>query len=180
MQKTLAPRPSACRPEDVGDHVARLDWAAVYEELDAHGAAVIRSILSPANCAAIAQVYPDDRHFRSRVVMARHGFGRGEYKYFAYPLPPVVETLRETLYPRLAPVANRWNEAMGVDVRFPAAHADFLERCHAAGQARPTPLLLQYLPGDFNCLHQDVYGEHVFPFQVAFLLEEPGRDFTGG
>ncbi len=180
MQKTLAPRPSACRPEDVGDHVARLDWAAVYEELDAHGAAVIRSILSPASCAAIAQAYVDDRHFRSRVVMARHGFGRGEYKYFAYPLPPVVETLRETLYSRLAPVANRWNEAMGVDVRFPAAHADFLERCHAAGQARPTPLLLQYLPGDFNCLHQDVYGEHVFPFQVAFLLEEPGRDFTGG
>jgi hypothetical protein len=125
-------------------------------------------------------LYADARHFRSRVVMQRHGFGQGEYQYFSYPLPDIVAQLRATLYPRLVGVANAWNEAMGIDVRYPPKHADFLARCHEAGQQRPTPLLLQYGPGDYNCLHQDLYGEHVFPIQVAVLLSRPGEDFTGG
>ena len=128
----------------------------------------------------MASLYPRDDVFRSRVVMARHGFGRGEYKYFRYPLPEVVEHLRTAVYPALAPIANRWNEAMGMDVRFPARHGEFLKRCHAAGQNKPTPLLLQYEPGDYNCLHQDLYGEHVFPLQLAILLSQPDRDFEGG
>jgi uncharacterized protein len=135
---------------------------------------------APNECDALAGLYEDGGHFRSHIMMARHGFGRGEYKYFAYPLPTIIADLRTAIYPRLAPIADRWNEAMGIDVRYPAAHADFLKRCHDAGQTRPTPLLLQYGADDFNALHQDLYGEHVFPFQVAFLLSEPGRDFTGG
>jgi uncharacterized protein len=149
-------------------------------DLDAHGCAVLENILSTDECAALAGLYAADDRFRSRVVMARHGFGRGEYKYFAHPLPARVTELRTTLYSPLSPVANRWNEAMGIDVRYPDDHAQFLERCHAAGQTKPTPLLLRYEAGDYNCLHQDVYGEHVFPLQVAFLLSAPGRDFTGG
>jgi hypothetical protein len=156
------------------------DWDKTGEELDAHGCALISSQLSADDCAALAASYQSDDLFRSRIVMGRHGFGRGEYKYFAYPLPDAVATLRETLYPRLAEIANRWNTSMNIDVRYPAEHADFLARCHAAGQTKPTPLLLQYGEGDYNCLHQDLYGEHVFPLQVAFLLSEPGRDFTGG
>jgi len=160
--------------------VDRLPWEAIGQELDQHGCAVIAGLLAPPACDALAALYPRDDLFRSRVVMSRHGFGRGEYKYFGYPLPGPVRDLRDALYPHLAPVANRWHAAMGIDARYPARHADFLRRCHEAGQARPTPLLLQYGPGDYNCLHQDLYGEHVFPLQVAVLLSEPGEDFTGG
>jgi uncharacterized protein len=160
--------------------VSTLDWTRMEADLDAHGCAVLENILSTDECAALAGLYAADDRFRSRVVMARHGFGRGEYKYFAHPLPARVTELRTTLYSPLSPVANRWNEAMGIDVRYPDDHAQFLERCHAAGQTKPTPLLLRYEAGDYNCLHQDVYGEHVFPLQVAFLLSAPGRDFTGG
>ncbi|MGH8800281.1 MAG: 2OG-Fe(II) oxygenase [Casimicrobiaceae bacterium] len=160
--------------------VASAGWEHIASELDARGCALIERLLVPAECAAIAALYPVDRHFRSRVIMERHGFGRGEYKYFGRPLPRRIAELRAALYPRLAPIANRWNAAMGVDVRYPARHAAFLARCHAAGQAKPTPLLLQYGPGDYNCLHQDLYGEHVFPLQATILLSDPERDFTGG
>jgi hypothetical protein len=160
--------------------VQALDWPRAVSDLDAQGCALLKGLLSPEECRALVALYPDDGRFRSRVVMGRHGFGRGEYKYFAYPLPPVIAELRPALYARLRDLANRWNEAMGIAVRYPERHDDFLKRCHAASQARPTPLLLQYETGDYNCLHQDLYGEHVFPLQVAFLLSEPGRDFTGG
>ncbi len=157
------------------------DWDRVEAELDARGWAIMPKLLSAEGCEATAGLYgPDPSVFRSQVVMGRHGFGQGEYRYFAYPLPPLVERLRTGLYPHLAPVANRWNERMGLTPRFPADHAAFVERCHAAGQRRPTPLLLQYGPGDYNCLHQDLYGEHVFPLQAAILLSRPGEDFTGG
>jgi len=156
------------------------DWAGIADELDAHGCAVLDALLSPQECVALAGMYTDDGRFRSRVVMGRHGFGRGEYRYFNYPLPDVVAELRDAAYPRLAPIANRWNASMGLAVRYPATHAEFIERCHAAGQRRPTPLLLQYGAGDYNCLHQDLYGEHVFPLQLAILLSEPVRDFSGG
>jgi hypothetical protein len=171
------PRPGARTAEA---RLAGVDWLGVEGELDARGHAVIPQLLTSEACRALAALYAREALFRSQVVMARHGFGRGEYRYFAYPLPPLVQDLRAALYPRLAPVANRWNAAMGLDVRFPPEHAEFLERCHAAGQRRPTPLLLQYGPDDYNCLHQDLYGEHVFPLQVAVLLSQPGRDFTGG
>ena len=164
----------------ITDRVDRIDWAAAAAELDQHGAAILPTLLSPQECTAIAGLYPEDRPFRSRVVMARHGFGRGEYRYFAYPLPPLIDGLRTALYPRLAPVANRWNERLGIATRYPDRHAAFLKQCHDAGQTRPTPLLLQYDPGDYNCLHQDLYGDLAFPLQVAILLSEPGRDFTGG
>ncbi|MBZ4374783.1 2OG-Fe(II) oxygenase [Corallococcus sp. AS-1-6] len=156
------------------------DWEETGRELDARGCAVLEQLLTPDECEALALLYDLDDAFRSRVVMARHGFGRGEYKYFDHPLPELVTKLRTALYPHLVPIANRWNTAMGIDVRYPDAHADFLARCHEAGQVRPTPLLLRYGVDDYNCLHQDLYGEHVFPLQVAILLSEPGRDFTGG
>lgn len=161
---------------------AAIDWNEATEALRQQGNAVLPQVLSVTECAALARLYgsADATIFRSRVVMQRHGFGQGEYRYFSYPLPGVVGGLREALYPHLAPIANQWNTAMGIDVRYPARHADFIARCHAAGQVRPTPLLLQYGAGDYNCLHQDLYGEHVFPLQVAVLLSEPGRDFTGG
>lgn len=165
---------------DLATHVDTLDWPQITAELGTQGCAVLKSLLTPEQCRAIAELYPNDTGFRSRIVMGRHGFGRGEYKYFAYPLPDLIAQLRPALYAHLQAVANRWNEAMGIDIRYPAAHAAFLKRCHEAGQARPTPLLLQYEAGDYNCLHQDLYGEHVFPLQVAILLSEPGRDFTGG
>jgi len=157
-----------------------VDWERVSRDLDARGNAVLEQLIPPDECRAVAALYPDDRMFRSRVVMGRHGFGRGEYKYFDYPLPEPIAALRTALYPHLVATANRWNEAMGIAVRYPAEHAKFVARCHAAGQRKPTPLLLQYEADDYNCLHQDVYGEHVFPVQVAILLSEPGRDFTGG
>ena len=157
-----------------------LDWGAIGVELDTRGYAVVKDSLTSEDCAALAAKYPQDAAFRSRVVMARHGFGRGEYKYFNYPLPELVSCLRSTLYPPLSAIANRWNEAMGIDVRYPDEHERFLRRCHSAGQRKPTPLLLQYEADDYNCLHQDVYGEHVFPLQAAFLLSAPGDDFAGG
>jgi hypothetical protein len=160
--------------------IAEVDWNFVQAELDREGWAMLPGLLSPAECDAMSSLYGPGAIFRSHVVMARHGFGRGEYRYFAYPLPSLVEQLRTALYPRLTPIANRWHERMGIDTRFPGEHAAFLERCHAAGQGRPTPLLLQYGAGDYNCLHQDLYGEHVFPLQVAILLSQPGEDFTGG
>jgi hypothetical protein len=159
---------------------AILDWTAIAADLDAHGCALIPRLLDPEACAAVAGWYDRPELFRSTVVMARHGFGRGEYRYFRYDLPELVGDLRRTLYPPLAAIANDWSEALGEPVRFPADHAAFLARCHAAGQTRPTPLLLRYGPGDYNCLHQDLYGEHVFPLQAAVLLSEPGRDFDGG
>jgi hypothetical protein len=165
---------------NVPGRVDALDWSRHTSELDNHGYSIVRSLLAPEESEAIAALYAQDKSFRSRVVMARHGYGRGEYRYFAYPLPAVVAALRFALYPPLAEVANRWNEAMGIDVRFPPDHAAFLDRCHKAGQTKPTPLVLQYGPDDFNCLHQDVYGDLVFPLQVAILLKEPDRDFTGG
>jgi hypothetical protein len=164
----------------VGERITALDWSVLGQELDAQGSAVARSVLSSHECERLAAMYPTEAAFRSRIVMGRHGFGRGEYKYFAYPLPHLVHELRSALYPPLADIANRWNEALGIERRYPVDHAAFLDRCHRAGQSRPTPLLLQYAEGDYNCLHQDLYGAHVFPLQVAFLLSAPGRDFTGG
>ena len=159
-----------------------VDGSGVEDALDAHGVAVLPQLLDAGACRALAALYDEagEGTFRSRVVMARHGFGRGEYQYFAYPLPPGVAQLRGALYARLAPIANRWNTALGIAQRYPATHADYLARCHAAGQVRPTPLLLRYGEGDYNCLHQDLYGEHVFPLQVVVLLSQPGRDFEGG
>lgn len=164
----------------IAERVAAIDGTRVAQELDAQGFAVVEGLLRPDECSDLAAAYPHDERFRSRVVMERHGFGRGEYKYFADPLPPLVADLRAALYPPLAGIADRWSAALGSDARYPDSLAHFLARCHAAGQTRPTPLLLRYGPGDYNCLHQDLYGEHVFPLQVACLLSEPGRDFTGG
>ncbi|WP_321878073.1 2OG-Fe(II) oxygenase [Paraburkholderia bannensis] len=164
------------------DATARWDaiWDGAAASLDRDGNAVLPALLTPEQCTKLAAMYTQDERFRSRIVMARHNFGRGEYKYFAYPLPPFLERLRHALYRRLAPIANRWNRQLGVDVQYPADLATFLAHCHAAGQTRPTPLLLQYGTGDYNCLHQDLYGEHVFPLQVAILLSAPDVDFTGG
>ncbi len=156
------------------------DWDRISSDLNAHGCAVLEKLLSQADCERLAARYGNDNGFRSRIVMSRHGFGRGEYKYFSYPLPEPIADLRTSLYPPLAAIANAWNERLGIEMRYPPAHVDFLAQCHKAGQSRPTPLLLQYGPGDYNCLHQDVYGDLVFPLQVAILLSEPERDFTGG
>lgn len=168
------------RTADIRGRVLVRDWSALASTLDAQGCAMLEGLLTPEECVTVAGLYPQDDLFRSRVVMGRHGYGRGEYRYFSYPLPNLVAALRGALYPHLMPIANRWQAALGSEVRYPETHAEFIERCHAAGQRRPTPLLLQYALDDYNCLHQDLYGEHVFPLQVAILLSAPGRDFTGG
>jgi len=165
---------------DSTDRVNALDWPRISQDLDTQGSAILERLIPSDECRAVVAMYPQDDLFRSRVVMARHGFGRGEYKYFAYPLPQIVAELRTELYPRLAPIANKWNTRMGIEIQYPESHAEFIKRCHNAGQNKSTPLLLQYASGDYNCLHQDLYGEHVFPIQVAILLSEPVKDFIGG
>ena len=166
--------------DSVEARVQSIDWARVSDDLDGYGFALFPQLLTAEECKGLAGLYGDEGNFRSTVVMARHGFGRGEYKYFAYPLPDLIAALRPALYANLAPIANRWNKAMNIKVQYPEEHSAFIDRCHKAGQTRPTPLLLQYGEGDYNCLHQDLYGEHVFPLQVVMLLSEPGKDFTGG
>ena len=187
MKPHAAARASARPPHDgatsvrtIAERVAAYDWPASEAALDEHGWAPLAGMLTAVECEILTSLYPHEEHFRSRVVMAQHGFGRGEYKYFRYPLPALVAELRASLYARLVPIANRWNELLGLDVRFPDDHKAFIERCHRAGQERPTPLLLQYGAEDFNCLHQDLYGEHVFPLQAVFLLSKPSDDFSGG
>ena len=167
-------------PHHSGELSSDIDWRRIEADLDRYGAATIKHLLSPETCRGLIDLYADNALFRSKVVMGRHGFGRGEYKYFAYPLPAPLERLRTTLYPDLAAIANRWQEAMGEAMAYPTSHADYLRQCHTAGQTRPTPLLLRYEAGDYNCLHQDLYGEHVFPLQIAILLSRPDDDFTGG
>jgi hypothetical protein len=167
-------------PTEAAARVAAADWPSLLAALDERGYAVVRGVLDPAECRDIAVLYDDETAFRSRVVMARHNFGRGEYKYLRYPLPPLVAGLREALYPQLTPLANRWHERLGLEARFPPALRAYLDRCHAAGQQRPTPLILKYQEGDYNCLHQDLYGELVFPVQATVLLSAPEQDFAGG
>jgi hypothetical protein len=164
----------------LAERVAGYDWDAIGAELNAYGCAVLPNLLTTTECRGIAALYPAEKHFRSHIHMARHGFGKGEYRYFKYPLPAPIGELRTALYGRIVPFANAWNERMKVAVRYPAQHGEYLKACHAAGQVRPTPLLLQYAAGDYNCLHQDLYGELAFPLQVAILLSAPGRNFTGG
>jgi uncharacterized protein len=173
-----APPPPADRVAET--RVSQYDWETRSRDLNGYGCAVLEKLLSPDECREIAGLYSQEEYFRSHVHMARHGFGKGEYRYFKYPLPELLGGLRTALYPHLAVIANDWNARLGVERRYPDTHAEFLEQCHDAGQTRPTPLLLQYVPGDFNCLHQDLYGDLAFPLQVAILLSEPGRDFAGG
>ncbi|QYA16785.1 2OG-Fe(II) oxygenase [Rhizobium sp. AB2/73] len=180
MNASISTSAPAFTESPISARVDAYDWTSLAGELDGFGCAVLPKLLAPDECDAISGLYPEERHFRSHIIMARHGFGRGEYRYFNYPLPGLLGGLRTALYPHLADIANRWNERMGVEERYPEEHAAFLRRCHEVGQRRPTPLLLRYVPGDFNCLHQDLYGELAFPIQVAILLSEPGRDFTGG
>lgn len=174
MSETALPHPS---PANI---LQQQDWPAVEDHLNHHGYVIIAGLFSRRQCQWLARLYGDASLFRKRVVMERHGFGNGEYQYFAYPLPAPLQALRETLYAHLAPIANRWQQLMKLEVRFPPRHEDFISQCHQAGQTLPTPLLLQYVQGDYNCLHQDLYGEHVFPLQMAVLLSAPGEDFTGG
>ena len=174
---TVSSTTAATSPEA---RVVAYDWQALASELDNYGCAVLPKLFSSEECRTVASLYRDESHFRSHIRMVRHGFGKGEYRYFKYPLPDLLTGLRTALYPHLAGVANEWNGRMGIDERYPGTHASFLKRCHDAGQTRPTPLLLQYVPGDFNCLHQDLYGDLAFPIQVAILLSEPGKDFSGG
>ena len=172
--------PTPATIKSIDERVEAVPWNEVTRDLDAEGHAVIKGLLLPSECDEVRSLYQNEKIFRSHIVMERHGFGRGEYRYFSYPLPELITTMRTSLYPRLVEVANRWNEAMGINVRYPSTHAEYIQRCHSAGQDKPTPLILKYEAGDYNCLHQDLYGEHVFPLQVAVLLSEPDRDFTGG
>jgi uncharacterized protein len=165
---------------DPGARASAIDWPQFEEALDAGGYAIARGLLRADECAALIESYTNERLFRSTIVMARHGFGQGEYRYFAYPLPEVLAALRSALYAHLAPIANRWNDALGIDSRYPPDHQAYLARCHRAGQTRPTPLILRYREGDYNCLHQDLYGAHVFPLQATLLLSRPDNDFAGG
>lgn len=179
-QKRLEFAPPPAIDPGLASRVGSIDWVDIAKNLDTDGFASVANLLSTAECDKLVSTYENPDAFRSRVVMARHGFGRGEYQYFSYPLPDLVASLRHALYPPLAEIANRWHESMNVAARFPEDHEEFLDRCHRAGQVRPTPLLLQYGEGDYNCLHQDLYGEHVFPLQVVVLLSAPGCDFEGG
>ena len=174
------PKRTAAGFKSLDHRVAGYDWDSVAADLDSFGCAVLKDLLTPGECQDLASLYPDEKHFRSHIHMARHGFGKGEYKYFRYPLPAIIAELRTALYSHVAPYANAWNERMNIGTRYQNEHADYLKRCHASGQTRPTPLLLQYGTGDYNCLHQDLYGELVFPLQATILLSEPGRVFTGG
>jgi uncharacterized protein len=180
MKTNAAISKSVSAVKSAEERVSGYDWKGLSDELSGFGCTVIRQLLSPDECRQIAALYPEEGQFRSHIHMARHGFGKGEYKYFKYPLPDLLGGLRTALYPRLAGIANEWNDRMGIEVQYPEKHATFLKQCHEAGQTRPTPLLLQYVPGDFNCLHQDLYGDLAFPLQVAILLSEPEKDFTGG
>jgi hypothetical protein len=180
MKTEKSRTPSIAAARAIVQRVDALNWEKIEDDLDVFGSAVIPHLLTEQECEALASLYPREDIYRTRIVMARHGFGKGEYKYFDYPLPDILAGLRTGIYPHLVPMANRWNQAMRIGVRYPERHADFIETCHAAGQTRATPLILQYGEGDYNCLHQDLYGEHVFPLQVAVLLSEPGEDFTGG
>lgn len=170
----------AAPTKTIAERVETIPWKEVYQNLDAEGHAIVKRVLSRAECDNIRGLYPKEEIFRSRVVMERHNFGRGEYRYFSYPLPELIAALRTAIYPYLVPIANAWNKASGSDIRYPTKHADFIYRCHQAGQDKPTPLILKYEAGDYNCLHQDLYGEHVFPLQLAILLSEPDEDFAGG
>src|SRR5438046_2010325 len=172
--------PARTNTNRTSERIAAIDWTSRLEHLAEYGWATLNGVLDRDECRQITKWYDDEVRFRSHIVMARHGFGQGEYKYFNAPLPQLITALRTLLYERLAPPANAWNEAMGLSVRYPNAHAEFVERCHAAGQTRPTPLLLRYGAGDYNCLHQDLYGEHVFPLQAVVLLSRPGTEFDGG
>jgi hypothetical protein len=180
MTAQSAKRETRAAVPKIGERVAAFDWGALAQELDANGAAVAGGLLTANACGELAGLYDDDALFRSTIVMARHGFGRGAYRYFDYPLPDIVQDLRTALYSRLAPIANRWRERLGETPGFPSEHEAYLQRCHRAGQTKPAPLLLRYREGDYNCLHQDLYGKHVFPLQVAVLLADPARDFEGG
>ncbi|WP_236585276.1 2OG-Fe(II) oxygenase [Dyella sp. EPa41] len=170
----------ASMPSALVAHIAATDWRGLEESMTANGYAVLPRLLGPEQCREIARFFNDEARFRSHIIMERYAFGRGEYKYFSYPLPEVIDCLRGSLYSRLAPIANRWHQAMRIKERFPSTLIEFRDICHQAGQRRPTPLLLRYQPNDYCCLHQDLYGDHVFPFQTALLLDEPGQDFDGG
>jgi uncharacterized protein len=165
---------------DIGKRLSLVDWQKLSEDLDNVGYAVLPALLARSHCEMVRDLFDEADLFRSRIVMERYNFGQGEYKYFNYPLPDAVSELRTLIYPHLVPVANRWHAAMKIGSRFPERHAEFISRCHSAGQRRPTPLMLRYTSGGYCCLHQDLYGEHVFPLQVVLLLSEPDRDFTGG
>jgi hypothetical protein len=177
---TAVAKSSVFEPVSAERHVQKFDWRAINSDLDTSGCAVLRNLMTPAECAGIASLYPHEKHFRSHIHMARHGFGKGEYRYFKYPLPELIGDLRTALYAHIAPLANAWNERMNIAARYPKIHAEYLKVCHKAGQTRPTPLLLQYVAGDFNCLHQDLYGDLAFPLQITVLLSAPNDDFTGG